>query len=192
VRNVILNELKENVEVISALNIEEIENIAEALVTIFKNKKKAIFFGNGGSASDAQHLAAEFSGKYLLDRDPLPAISLTSNISAVTAISNDYSYDDIFQRQLKALIEKGDAAIGISTSGNSINVLNAIEMAKELGAVTIGFTGSRGKLKDIVDYHLIVPSNCTPRIQEGYMVAGHIICGIIERIIYEQKSSFYR
>jgi len=176
--------INEHVAMIETLNIDEIEVISEVLTNAFNNGNKIVIFGNGGSASDAQHLVAEFSGKYLKDRAPLPAISLSSNISAVTAIANDYGYETVFERQLKSLTDKGDCVVGISTSGNSLNVLRAIEQAKKMEAVTISFSGAKGKLKNIVDHSLIVPSESTPRIQEGYMVAGHIICGIVERNIY--------
>lgn len=180
----IKNEIFESSKIILDLDKNVIKRIADVFVKALKDGKKLIFFGNGGSAADAQHLAAELSGKYLKDRGPLSAISLSSNISVITAIGNDYSYDDIFARQLRAIGKKGDVAVGISTSGNSSNVLKAVNYAKENGIITVGFTGKVGKLKDLVEYPLIVNSKSTPRIQEGYMVAGHIICGVVERDLY--------
>jgi len=179
-------------KIIKNIDFNQINKIADVISISLKNRNKVYIFGNGGSASDAEHIAAELCGKYLLDRDPLPAISLSTHISTITAIANDYSYDDIFYRQLKAYTKSGDIVIGISTSGNSINIIKAINFAKENNIITIGFSGSKGRLKDIVDYPLIIPSDKTPRIQEGYMVAGHIICNLIERNIYVKKSSFHR
>ena len=178
--------------IIKKLDINQINKIADIISKSFKNGKKVFIFGNGGSASDAEHIAAELCGRYLLERDPLPAISLSTHISSITAIANDYDYDDIFYRQLKAYAKSGDIAIGISTSGNSKNILKAIKFAKENNIITIGFSGLKGKLNQIVDYPLIIPSDITPRIQEGYIVSGHIICNLIERNIYVKKSSFYR
>jgi len=171
------------------LNIktERILDIANMITKAFKNGNKLLIFGNGGSAADAIHLAAEFSGKYLLDRKALPAIALSANVSTITAVANDYSNDMIFERQIESYAKQGDIVIGISTSGDSKNVLRAIEKAKEMKALTIGFSGTAGKLKDIVDYALIIPSTETPRIQEGYMFAGHIICEIVEEELYGKK-----
>ncbi len=169
-------ELEESSRTLASIDPDQIWDIANALVKVFRNGGKLIVFGNGGSAADAQHLAAEFSGRYLMERAPMNAIALT-NLSSITAIGNDYSYDLIFERQVEAYATPKDAVIGISTSGNSKNVLLAIAKAKQLGAVTIGFTGTKGRLKDEVDLALTIPSEKTPRIQEGYFAAGHIICG---------------
>ena len=165
--------------------VKIIAKIAEVIIQAYRKGKKVILFGNGGSAADAQHIAAELIGKYYLERAPLPAIALTVNTSSLTAISNDYSFAQVFAKQLEALGEAGDVAIGISTSGNSENVLEALKAAKEKGLITIGFTGKRGgKLKDIVDYCLHIPSDDTPRIQEGHITVGHIICEIVERELF--------
>lgn len=165
--------------------VKIIAKIAEAIVEAYRRGKKVILFGNGGSAGDAQHIAAEFVGKYYLERAPLPAIALTVNTSSLTAIGNDYSFAQVFAKQLEALGEAGDVAIGISTSGNSENVLEALRVAKTKGLITIGFTGEEGgKLKDVVDYCLHIPSNDTPRIQEGHVTVGHIICEIVERELF--------
>lgn len=159
--------------------------IAELIVEAYRNGKKVILFGNGGSAADAQHIAAELVGRYCIDRDPLPAIALTTNTSSLTAIGNDYTFDIVFTRQLKALGHNGDIAIGISTSGNSKNIVQALKIAKEKGLVTVGFTGkSGGKVRDIADYCVCVPSNNTPRIQEGHITIGHIICEIVESELF--------
>jgi D-sedoheptulose 7-phosphate isomerase len=169
-------------------NTEILETIAGILTTAFKRSHKVVLFGNGGSASDAQHIAAELVGKYYLERSPLPAISLTGNISALTAIANDISYEDVFARQVNALVRKGDAVIGLSTSGNSVNVIRGIQEAQKIGAITIAFTGQGGKLKDIADYSLAVPSSDTPRIQEAHITAGHIICYLIEEALFGENS----
>ena len=165
--------------------VKIIAKIAEVIIQTYRKGKKVILFGNGGSAADAQHIAAELVGKYYLERAPLPAIALTVNTSSLTAIGNDYSFAQVFAKQLEALGEAGDVAIGISTSGNSGNVLEALKAAKEKGLITIGFTGKKGgRLKDVVDYCLHIPSDDTPRIQEGHITVGHIICEIVERELF--------
>lgn len=143
---------------------------------------KLVFFGNGGSAADAQHMAAEFVGRFEVERTPLPAIALTTNTSALTAIGNDYSYEQLFERQVQALVRKEDIVIGFSTSGNSENVLKGIEAAKTIGAKTIGFSGGGGSLKDNVDIAFAVPSSRTPRIQEAHVVLAHILTHIVESL----------
>jgi len=157
---------------------------ADALVTAYRTGHKAIFFGNGGSAADAQHLAAEFLGRYLRERDPMPAVALNTNTSAVTAIGNDYGYDQVFSRQLKALAVPGDVAVAISTSGNSPSVIEAIECARRMGVYTIGLTGaSGGRMRGLVDALIAVPSNETPRIQECHILAGHALCDAVEQAV---------
>jgi len=163
--------------------------IADLLVDAFRKGNKVLLFGNGGSAADAQHIACELAGKFYLDRSPLPAIALTTNTSALTAIGNDYGYDEVFARQVRSLAKRGDIVIGISTSGNSPNVLRGIKEAKHLGATTIAFTGRRGKLRELADYALSVPSVDTPRIQEAHITAGHIICYLVERALFGHKKS---
>ena len=173
-------EILDNIE-----TVKIIAKIAEVIIEAYRKGKKVILFGNGGSAADAQHIAAELVGKYYLERAPLPAIALTVNTSSLTAIGNDYSFAQVFAKQLEALGEAGDVAIGISTSGNSENVLEALKAAKEKGLITIGFTGKKGgRLKDAVDYCLHIPSDDTPRIQEGHITVGHIICEIVERELF--------
>ena len=161
--------------------INTITQCVDLLVSCFKNGNKVLFCGNGGSAADAQHLAAEFSGRFYTDRDALPAEALHCNTSYITAVANDYSYDVIYSRLVKGMGNKGDVLIGLSTSGNSKNIIAAFEVAREKGMITIGFTGeSGGKMKATSDYLLNVPSNDTPRIQESHIMLGHIICQLVE------------
>ena len=157
----------------------------ELITTAFKNGNKVLFCGNGGSAADAQHLAAEFSGRFYIDRPALPAEALHCNTSYITAIGNDYGYDVIYSRLVKGIGVKGDVLVGLSTSGNSQNILNAFEIAKEKGVITIAFTGeSGGKLKELTDYLINVPSVDTPRIQESHIMLGHIICQLTEEQVF--------
>lgn len=161
--------------------IPVIKKVADVMVDAIKSGKKVIVFGNGGSAADAQHFACELSGRFLKNRPALPAIALTTNTSNITAIGNDYSYDEVFSRQLEGIADEGDVVIGISTSGNSKNVIKAIEVANKIGCITIGWTGaSGGKLKDIVKYLINVPSTSTPRIQESHVLLLHILSEYIE------------
>jgi D-sedoheptulose 7-phosphate isomerase len=160
-----------------------------ALVGVLKNGKKVLFFGNGGSAADAQHLAAELTGRFQLERRGLPGLALTVNTSSLTAIANDYSYDEVYARQVESLGVRGDAAIGITTSGRSRNVLRALEVARNQGLVTIAMTGRGGELlKPLVDFCLCIPSDQTPRIQEAQILTGHILCEIIERGLFSESS----
>ncbi len=153
----------------------------EMLVTAFKNGNKVLFCGNGGSAADAQHLAAEFSGRFYTDREALPAEALHVNTSYMTAVANDYSYDVVYSRMVQGIGKKGDVLVGLSTSGNSINIVKAFETAKSKGMSTIGFTGATGgKMKNISDLLINVPSTDTPRIQESHILLGHIICQLVE------------
>ena len=165
----------------------------DALLAAFRAGRKAFFFGNGGSAADAQHLAAEFMGRYLRERDPLPAIALHVNTSTVTAIANDYGYEHVFSRQLQALGAPGDVAVGISTSGNSQSVVEAILCARQMGLVTIGMTGaSGGQLRGIVDTLIAVPSEETPRIQECHILVGHAMCDAVEQAVAASPNHFTR
>jgi D-sedoheptulose 7-phosphate isomerase len=158
-----------------------INECADTIVQAFKNGNKLLFCGNGGSAADAQHLAAEFSGRFYTDRDALPAEALHCNSSYLTAVANDYSYDVVYSRLVKGMGVTGDILVGLSTSGNSGNIVKAFETAAEKGMLTIGFTGSSGgKLKELSHYLLNVPSNDTPRIQESHIMLGHIICQLVE------------
>ena len=166
----------------SSIHISEIEESINQIIKCLKNGKKIIIFGNGGSAADAQHIVAEFIGRFRLERKSLPAIALTSNSSILTALANDYSYNTIFSRQCEALVEKGDVVIGISTSGNSKNVEKGLSVSKKLGAVTIGLLGSKGgTIKKYCKIPIIINSSSTPRIQEAHRTIYHIICELVEK-----------
>ena len=159
--------------------------VAENIIRAFRRGNKVLLFGNGGSAADAQHIAAEFVGRYYLDRPALPAQALTVNTSSLTAIGNDYAYDQIFSRQIEAFGQAGDVAIGISTSGNSRNVIEALRAAKRKDIIAVGMTGeSGGQLKAEVDYCICVPSRDTPRIQEAHILVGHILSELVEQAIF--------
>jgi D-sedoheptulose 7-phosphate isomerase len=161
--------------------INKIQQCVELITTAFKKGNKVLFCGNGGSAADAQHLAAEFSGRFYKDRDALFAEALHVNSSYMTAVANDYSFDVVYSRMLNGIGKNGDVLVAISTSGNSTNIINAVTTAKEKGMATIGFTGeSGGKMKDICDIIINVPSSDTPRIQESHILIGHIICQLVE------------
>ena len=162
-----------------------LEKVIAVITQAFKNGNSVYFAGNGGSAADAQHLAAEFSGRFYKDRKALPSEALHCNTSYLTAVANDYSYDVIYSRLLEGLAKPGDVLIGLSTSGNSGNIVKAFEKSKELKVVTIGFTGEDGgKMKELSDYLINVPSNDTPRIQESHILLGHIICELVEKNIF--------
>lgn len=165
-----------------------VAKVSEVLVTALQQGNKVLLFGNGGSAADSQHIAAELVGRFAFDRPPLPALALSVNTSCVTAIGNDYGYDLVFARQLEALARAGDVAIGITTSGNSPNVLKGMAAAKKMGVHTVGMTGrAGGSLKTAVDYCICVPSNETPRIQECHILVGHIISELVEHTIFHEK-----
>lgn len=185
--NEILSILDENIKIKNDLKSQTslIIKIANKIISAYKDKKKLVLFGNGGSAADAQHIAAEFVGKFYKDRDSLPALAFHTNTSVITATANDFGYDLIFERQVSSFVEEGDIAIGISTSGNSPNVIKGIEKARQKGAITICFTGKKeNKLEKIADYCLKVPSSDTPRIQEGHITIGHIICYLVEKELF--------
>lgn len=170
-----------------ATTIGTIIEIAEALVQAYRNNRKILLFGNGGSAADAQHIAAELVGTfYNRSRRALPAEALTVNSSSLTAIGNDYDFTTIFSRQVEALGQEGDVAIGISTSGNSENVIQALRVAGGKGLVKVGFTGEGGgKVKEVVDYCVRIPSEDTPRIQEAHILVGHILCELVETELFK-------
>jgi D-sedoheptulose 7-phosphate isomerase len=162
--------------------------VSEILVNAFKQGNKALLFGNGGSAADAQHIAAELVGHFAFDRPALPALALSVNTSCVTAIGNDYGFDQVFSRQIEALARPGDVAIGISTSGNSANVLRAMSTARKIGLHTIALTGrTGGNLKNTVDHCICVPSSETPRIQECHSLIGHIMSELVEREMFREE-----
>lgn len=173
----IKNELKKQTSLIV--------KVANLIIKAYRNNKKIILFGNGGSAADAQHIAAEFVGKFYKDRESLPALAFHTNTSIVTAIANDYGYEYIFERQVSSLVNEGDIVFGISTSGNSLNVIKGLEKAKEKGAITIGLTGQKeNNIEKIADYCIKIPSNDTPRIQESHITVGHIICYLVEKELF--------
>jgi len=164
--------------------------LAERIALAFTGDCKLLICGNGGSAADAQHIAAEFVNRYTLERPPLPAMALTTDTSVITSIGNDYSFDDIFSKQVKALGMEGDILLCISTSGNSKNVLSAVRDARTQGMYTAGFIGyDGGELAKMVDLALVVRSNATPRIQEAHILAGHIICRLVDYILFQRHLS---
>lgn len=158
-----------------------IKQASEILINCFKNGNKILIFGNGGSAADAQHISAEFVGRFVKERDPFPAIALTTDTSAITAISNDYGYENVFQRQVKALAKNGDVLLGITTSGNSLNVVNAMKEGKRIGCLTIGLSGRNGgEMNNECDLNIVIPCNNTARIQEMHILIGHIFCDLVD------------
>jgi len=165
--------------------LNKIEIVAKKCVKIYRAKSKTILAGNGGSAADAQHIAAEMVGRYGFDRPSLPSLALTTDTSALTAIGNDYGYEHVFSRQLEGMGQDGDLFIGISTSGNSLNIVKAFESAKKNNIMTVALVGKDGgEMAKLADIALIVPSNSTPRIQESHILIGHILCDIIEKEIF--------
>lgn len=190
--------IQESIEVKNLLlgNAEIVSTIAEVsarMVGSLEKGNKMLLFGNGGSAADAQHIAAEFVGRFAFDRPALPALALSVNSSCVTAIGNDYGFDLVFSRQIEALARPGDFAIGISTSGNSENVLKGLSAARKLGLTTVALTGcTGGKMKNAVDYCICAPSNETPRIQECHILIGHIISQLVEETIFHEESRIPR
>ncbi|MGL1902750.1 MAG: D-sedoheptulose 7-phosphate isomerase [Fibrobacterales bacterium] len=177
--NIVENSIKEHIEAVNSLHTikSDIQKLADQTVETIRNGGTIFLFGNGGSASDAQHIAAEFTGRFVKEREPMAAIALTTDTSALTAISNDYGYDQVFVRQVKALVRPGDLVIGISTSGNSGGVNLALVAAKEKGAHCASMTGrDGGEMVSLCDTNVVVPSTVTARIQECHILIGHIIC----------------
>jgi len=169
--------------------VDAINDVAEIIIKAYNNGKKVLWCGNGGSAADAQHLSCELVSKFYMDRKALRSIALTTNTSIMSAVSNDFSYEDIFKRQVEALADKGDVLIGITTSGTSKNVINALKYANEKGVITIAFTGGFiNEIKNCSDYLISVPSNSTPNIQESHIMIGHIICYLVEKTLFGDKS----
>jgi D-sedoheptulose 7-phosphate isomerase len=185
---VVRSALRESIEVQAQLLEEHVSTIAQLsrlLVSTLRAGGKLVLFGNGGSAADAQHIAAELVNRFLMNRDALAAIALTTDTSILTSVCNDADFDQVFSRQVQALVQRGDVAAGISTSGNSPNVVNGVLAAKERGATTVGFTGrGGGELKDLVDVCFSVPSDCTPRIQEAHITVWHAICEVLEKEMF--------
>lgn len=186
IKNSICDSIKVKQELLN--NHEKIKTIslmAKAVINAYKQNKKVILFGNGGSASDAQHICAEFVGRFIKERKSLPAIALNTNTSNITAIANDYGYDYFFVRQLEAFCDKGDVVIGLSTSGNSVNVNNALRFARDNGATTLGILGKNGgEALKYCDLSVVVNSNFSARIQESHIMIGHIICELVENELF--------
>ena len=189
--NIIKESLLESAELkrtVAETMADGIEKAIEAICSDLKSGKKVLLMGNGGSAADAQHIAGELVGRFKKERKAIPAISLSTDTSILTAIGNDYGFEKVFERQIEALGNKGDVVIGISTSGNSENVYRAMKLAKKMGLTTIGLLGNDGgKIKNLSDIALVVPSKNTPRIQETHITIGHIICEGVERIISNEQ-----
>jgi D-sedoheptulose 7-phosphate isomerase len=168
-------------------NLSKLVNIVEALTSALKAGNKILIFGNGGSAADAQHLAAEFVNRFVIERPPLPAIALTTDSSIITSIGNDYDFSEVFSKQIRAIGQAGDIAWGISTSGNSANVLKALEVAKKIGLLTIAFTGKDGgAIGKVADLSINVSSSVTARIQEAHITAGHAICDLVDIKLFQK------
>jgi D-sedoheptulose 7-phosphate isomerase len=186
--NIISKRFKESIEVKNRFLKENLPRLIEVVHLIsqtFEAGNKVLFFGNGGSAADAQHLAAEFVNRYVIDRPSLPAIALTTDTSILTSIANDAAFTEIFAKQIRALGREGDVAVGISTSGNSSNVIKAFEVAKELAIKTVAFTGNDGGVMGkIADFSLVVSSTSTPRIQETHILIGHVLCEMVEHQLF--------
>lgn len=186
----IKDQIKKSYETKQALYANEellntIVDVAQKCVDLYRTDKKTILAGNGGSAADAQHIAAELVGRYGFDRPSIPSLALTTDTSNLTAIGNDYGYDQVFSRQLEGMGQAGDIFIGISTSGNSVNIIKAFESAKKKNITTVALTGrDGGEMAKLADIAIVVPSNSTPRIQESHILIGHIICDIIEKEIF--------
>jgi len=186
----ILKAFEESIKVkekfIEEKNIEKIIEVAKAIASAFNDGKKLILFGNGGSATDASHITAEFVNRFKKERPGLPAIALNTDMAVITSIANDYDFSEIFAKQLKSLADSGDIVIAISTSGNSPNVIKAMDVAKKKRLTTVAFTGLKGeRLASKATYSFIVPSDSTPRIQETHITLGHVICQMVEEILFE-------
>lgn len=189
IKNIIQSSIDVKTQILSDDKIlQTVQDCVNVIVTAFERGNKVLFCGNGGSASDAQHLAAELTGRFYTDRDALPAEALHCNTSYLTAVANDYSYDVIYSRLLKGIGNQGDILVGLSTSGNSKNIVKAFEVAKQKGMTTIAFTGSTGgKLKNLSDHLINIPSDDTPRIQESHITIGHIICQLVEERYFKDS-----
>jgi D-sedoheptulose 7-phosphate isomerase len=190
---IIKQQIQESIEAKQRMlgDVSDISVVAEAMIEAYRNKRKVVWFGNGGSAADAQHLATELVSKFYLDRPALPSMAFNTNSSSLTAIANDYSFDRVFYRQVEAFVQEGDVVIGISTSGNSPNVIEGLKLAKGHGAVTVGLVGGGGgkmrETKGLLDHIIDVPSKDTPRIQEAHITIGHILCYLVEDAFFGKK-----
>jgi len=189
-RKIILETLEESVQVKTDFinqHVGAVEQCARLMANTFKNGGKLLLFGNGGSAADAQHIAAEFINRFQMERPPLPALALTTDTSVLTSIGNDYSFEDIFHKQILALGQPHDMALGITTSGSSPNVIRAVKTAKAQGLSVIGFSGTRGELKNLADIPFCVPSTVTARIQEAHILLAHILCDLTEQLLFKHS-----
>lgn len=167
--------------------LKTIDAVTALIIQAFSSGNKVLFCGNGGSAADAQHLSAEFSGRFYKDRKPLPSEALHCNTSYLTAVANDYGYDEVYSRMIAGLGQKGDVLVALSTSGNSVNITKALQAATEIGMITVGFTGEGGgKMRNLCQHLVNVPSNDTPRIQEAHIMIGHIICQLVEEGLFDR------
>jgi len=195
-REVVIRELEDsaNIKTTMARTLSDIiAKAAQIILDAFRAGRKVFLIGNGGSAADAQHIAAELAGRFKLERTGLPAIALTTNTSVLSALANDYGYEKVFSHQLEALAKDKDVLIAITTSGTSPNILKAVEMAHSKGVTVIGLTGAKGgKLKDSADLTIMVPSDDTPRIQEAHITIGHIICHLVEKGLFGDSSGISR
>jgi len=190
-KKLIEESFKESSEIIrkSSSLSNQIEKSIKIIIKCLKKNNKVILFGNGGSAADAQHIASELIGRFKVNRKSLPAIALTTDSSIITSLANDFSFDIVFSRQCESLVSNGDVVIGISTSGNSNNVIEGLKKSKEKGAITIGLLGNEGgKIKDLVDYSIIAPSQSTSKIQEVHRVISHVICKLIEEKYHNKEN----
>jgi len=196
IRELVTNDLEESATVMRKVIEQLTDPIAEAvekIVDAYKSGGRVFLIGNGGSAADAQHIAAELVGRFKSERVGLPAIALTTNTSVLTALANDYGFDTIFSRQLQALANEKDILIAITTSGTSANVIKAVEMAHSKGVVVIGLTGEKGhEFSDMVDLAIVVPSSDTARIQEAHIAIGHVICHLVEELLFNESSGIHR
>jgi D-sedoheptulose 7-phosphate isomerase len=186
---VIRQEIRDSVELRQRLlegdSVQRLGDVADLVIHACGNGGKVLVFGNGGSAADAQHVAAEFLGRFRRDRRPLPALALSADIASITAVGNDYAFEDVFERQVEAHGLAGDIAIGLSTSGASENVIRGIRAARRKGMTTVAFSGDGGRLREEVEYALVIPAKDTARIQEAYMLLCHILCELVERKLFE-------
>jgi len=191
-RKEIINQIEGSIRVKEKIidkYVDVIEDAVKAVIKAYQNDKKVLWCGNGGSAADAQHLSCELVSKFYLDRKPLKSIALTTNTSILTAVSNDYKFENVFERQVEALADKGDVLIGMTTSGTSKNIVNALKSANEKGITSIAITGDNfDEIKDYADYLIAVPSDVVPFIQESHIMIGHIICYLVEKTIFGEES----
>jgi D-sedoheptulose 7-phosphate isomerase len=191
--NIIKSQISSSIQVKQTLLsnealLQQIADAAQLIINTYQQKGKTLLAGNGGSAADAQHIAAEFVGRYYFDRPSIPSIALSTDTSIITAIGNDYGYDELFARQVQGYGNEGDVFIGISTSGNSANILKALQVCKEMGITSVALTGqSGGKMEGVADICIKVPSTDTPRIQESHILIGHMICYLVEQALFSKK-----